>query len=118
MAQYISEQFDILSQEEMENKFKDFIDSYIPVTNLNDRINGNSDIPDNLIFNREGIIQGYSLSFFCIKYIVDVKGEEYLYKLMFNNEKIRKIGNYIINEMIEYYTNKYNMNFNNNKKII
>lgn len=109
LAQFISGEYSDLTENNLKEKYLNFINNYIPINNLNDRVNGNKDIPDNLIFKREGVFQGYEASFFCIKYLVDTKGIEYIYELMFNNDEILKYGNHILEDMINYYNNKYQL---------
>lgn len=106
LAQYVSGEYDTLTEEEIRTKYMNFITNYIPITNLNERINGNKDVPDEIIFNRKDVFQGYDASFFCIKYLIENNGEEYLYNLMFNNDEILSLGNTILNDMIDFYNKK------------
>ncbi len=112
LAQYFSGERDMYleSEEKLRELFTNFKDSYKPISNLNERIQGNNDISDDLIFERKNVFSGYNVSFLIIKYIVDNYGEEYLITLMKDNNKIRTLGNTAINDMLEYYTNKYNLN--------
>jgi hypothetical protein len=116
LAQYISGELEKFSEEAHKKKFIKFLDNYKPINNLNDRIQGNTSVPDELIFQRDGVFEGYTASYFCIKYLVDILGEDYLYKLMFNNDEILKYGETILDDMISYYKNKYKIEEDNQIK--
>lgn len=112
MAQFLSGENDnwINNEEIYKETFINFMESYKPIYNLNERIQGNYDISDDLIFQRKGVFEGYKASLMIIKYLVEINGYEYIFKLLKNNEHIREIGNNILDEMIMYYKNKYNFN--------
>ena len=111
MAQFISGEKDswLNDSEKFYEKFMYFLDNYIPISNLNERRQGNNSVSDDLIFQRENVFNGYLASVLIIKYIVDVNGTSYLYELMKNNVEIRTLGNHVLDYMILYYKNKYNI---------
>ena len=49
------------------------------------------------------------MSLLIIKYLIDRNGINYIFDILKDNEEIRRIGNNIIDEMIEYYKNKFNI---------
>lgn len=102
-AQYFSDEKAFLSQDEFKKYYLNFRKGYKPVNNLNERIQGNKSVPDDKIFMRKGIINGYSISYLAVKYLVDTKGEEYIKTLMRDNEKILECGDTIISDMMAYY---------------
>ena len=107
MAQYLSGETMSYTEENWSNTFNKFINGYQTITNLNDRINGNSSVPDELIFYRSNVFDGYVASLLAIKYLFDTKGEEYVFDIMFDNERILEEGKDILNRMIEYYGQVY-----------
>lgn len=111
LAQYLSGENDlwINNEERMSSNFLTFYNNYKEITNLNDRIQGNSTVPDDLIFSREGIFDGYRMSLLAIKYLDSKYGISYIKELMKDNKSIRKLGETIINEMIEYYKERFNI---------
>ena len=117
MAQFMSGEKDWLLNNEvnLEKAFKKFIDNYIPINNLNERCHGGQDTSDDLIFDRPNVFGGYTASLFIIKYVDEVYGRSYLYELMKDNKKIREFGEVALEEMIDYFKRKYNIE--NSKKI-
>lgn len=111
MAQYLSGENDnwLFDENKFNEEFNKFINSYIPIDNLNERIQGNANISDDLIFQRENVFDGYKTSLFIIKYLVEKNGIDYVYKLMSDNDLIKNIGNNIIDDMINYYKIKYKL---------
>ena len=107
MARYMSGELDGFDEDHQRFAYKKFRDEYKPITNLNDRRHGSSDLSDELIFNRPGVIEGYYLSYIIIRYLVETKGIEYIKELMSNKEEILKVGNSIIDEVLEYFDLKY-----------
>lgn len=109
IAQYLSgENDEWLNNDEMFlKKLKYFLDNYVPINNLNERIQGNNSVSDNLIFQREKVFNGYLASILIIKYIVETKEKKYLFNLMQDNKKIRAFGKYALTNMISYYKEKY-----------
>ncbi len=107
MAQYLSGETASYSDNTWYGVFKRFIDKYKPINNLNDRVNGNFSVSDELIFERTNIFDGYTASLLAIKYLFDTKGEEYVFDLMFDNNRILEEGKDILNRMIEYYNQIY-----------
>ena len=112
MAQFLSGEYeDLLNNEEEFNRvFIDFCNNYIPINNFNDRIQGNNSVPDNLIFKRQNVFDGYIASFLCINYLNDAYGFDYLVYLMKDNKKIRELGKTVINDMIKYFSKKNRIN--------
>ena len=108
MARYLSGELDGFDLDNHKEAYKRFRDEFKPIANLNDRIHGSSDISDELIFNRRGVIDGYYLSYIIIRYLVETKGIEYVKDLMNNKEEILKIGNSIIDEVLDYFDLKFN----------
>jgi hypothetical protein len=108
MAQNLSGEYEFLTPEEQVRFFKHWEHHYIPIDNLNDRIQGTKDVPDNLIFKRQGVFDGYLTSYFIVKYIYETRGIKGLDELMFDRDKVLEVGNSnIIEEMREYYLKKY-----------
>lgn len=107
MAQYLSGETASYSNNTWYNVFKRFIENYKPINNLNDRVNGNSSIPDELIFKRANVFDGYTAGLLAIKYLFDTKGEEYVFDLMFDNTRILEEGEDILDRMITYYKEIY-----------
>ena len=108
LAQHFSNEYITLTDEELKKLYFDWKKDYIPIDNLNERIQGTSDVPDNLIFKREGVFNGYNTSYLIIRYLSETKGDNYLIELMKDNNKILELGNSnIIEEMSNYYSNKF-----------
>lgn len=74
----------------------DFYKSNSHDVNINNRINGNVTVPDEIIFKRAGVFEGYAASLLAVKYMVDNFGEKYVLDLMYDNNKIRSIGETIL----------------------
>ena len=117
MAKYLSGENDywLIDEEKVKERFIYFLEHYVPIDNLNERIQGNSMVSDKEIFQRKDIFNGYLASILIIKFIVDSYGEGYLFGLMRDNYKIREFGNTALNDMIIYFKEKYNIQ--NSKKI-
>lgn len=111
LAQFLSGENDnwIYDEDKLRENFILYNALYKPITNLNDRIQGNNSIPDDLIFKRDNIFDGYRTSLFIIKYLEETKGMDFIFDLMKNNNKIRKLGGNIIEEMRNYFLKKYNL---------
>lgn len=107
MAQYISGEIASYTEYSWYKLFIDFIANYKAIDNLNERENGNSDVPDNLIFRRGNVFDGYAASLLAIKYLFDTKGEDYVFDIMFDNNRIREEGKDILNRMISYFNEVY-----------
>lgn len=103
MARFFSGQKDYMNDEQFKKYYLKFKKNYRPITNLNERIQGNASVPDDKIFKREGVIDGYDISYLAIRYLYETKGITYIKKLMRNNDEILKVGNTVIDEMIKYY---------------
>ena len=83
-------------------QFRDNRD-YLRVDNINERIQGNDSVPDNLIFTRKNVFEGYTISYLTIEYLNETKGLDYIIDLMKDNEAILKLGNSdIFDEVIAY----------------
>lgn len=106
MAQYLSGQNDSMSEESFRKYYSRFKRNYKPITNLNERVQGNLQVSDDMIFSREGVIDGYSLSYLAIRYLAETKGLDYLKELMLDNQKILEIGENVIEELTTYYDEK------------
>lgn len=107
MAQYFSREKDDYSDDEFFKFYSNFRKSYVPVDNLNERIQGNSSVSDDKIFSRKGVINGYPLSYLVVKYLAETKGEDYLKSLMKDREKILEYGNTILEDVITYFDDKF-----------
>lgn len=117
LAQFLSGENDnwLFDEEKFKDVFIKYNELYTPINNLNERIQGNDNVPDDLIFQRQNVFEGYKISLLIIKYLIDKNGINYIFDILNDNEEIRRIGNNIIDEMIDYYKNKYNI-INNMKK--
>ena len=111
LAQFLSGENDnwLFDEEKFKDVFTKYNELYIPINNLNERIQGNDNVPDDLIFQRQNVFEGYKMSLLIIKYLIDKNGINYIFDILKDNEEIRKIGNNIIDEMIDYYKNKFNI---------
>lgn len=76
---------------------------------MNERIQGNSSVSDEIIFQRQNVFEGYKTSLFIIKYLFEKNGINYILEIIKDNEKIRNIGNSIIDEMVSFYKDKYDV---------
>ena len=111
LAQYLSGEDDlwINNEEKLKKVFLEFYQNYKEINNLNDRIQGNNSIPDDLIFSRKGVFEGYKMSLLAIKYLDLKYGISYIKELMKYNKEIRELGTTIIDDMIEYYKERFNI---------
>lgn len=103
MAQFLSGETVSYHDREWYELFKCFVDTYKVIDNLNERKNGNSNVPDSLIFKRENVFEGYQASLLAIKFLFDTKGEEKVFDIMFDNGKILEEGKDILDRMIIHY---------------
>lgn len=106
MAQFVSGQKEHLNDTEFAKYYQSFRKNYKPITNLNERIQGNTQVPDDKIFKRKGVINGYAISYLAIRYLAETKGLDYLKELMHDNQKILELGNTVQKDMIKYYDEK------------
>lgn len=106
MAQFVSGQKEHLSDNAFAKYYQSFRKNYKPITNLNERIQGNLQVPDDKIFKRKGVINGYAISYLAIRYLAETKGIDFLKTIMRDNDKIQEIGNTVQKEMIKYYDEK------------
>ena len=95
-----------MSEEGFKKFYSKFKRDYKPITNLNERVQGNLQVPDDMIFSRPGIIDGYTISYLAIRYLAETKGLEYLKEIMGDNKRILEIGENVIEELISYYDEK------------
>lgn len=111
LAQYLSGEDDlwINNEEKLKKVFLEFYQNYKEINNLNDRIQGNNSIPDDLIFSRKGVFEGYKMSLLAIKYLDLKYGISYIKELMKYNKEIRELGTTIIDDMIKYYKERFNI---------
>ncbi len=107
MAQFVSGQKEHLSDDEFTKYYQSFRKNYKPINNLNERIQGNNQVPDDKIFKRKGVINGYAISYLAIRYLAETKGFDYLKTIMRDNDKILEIGNTVQKDMIKYYDEKF-----------
>ena len=112
LAQYLSGEVANYNENDWCSLFNFYKNNSVYFNNLNDKINGDSKIPDERIFKRKGVFEGYAASLLVIKYLIDVYGEEYLYDLMFDNQRIREVGENILNLIDDYYKNLYHKSRN------
>lgn len=106
MAQFVSGQKNHLSDEAFAKYYQSFRKNYKPIANLNERIQGNSQVPDDKIFKRKGIINGYAISYLAIRYLAETKGIDYLKTIMKDKDKILELGNTIQEKIISYFDEK------------
>ena len=106
LAQYFSGEKDYLDKKQFENYYSKFRQNYKPITNLNDRKQGNSSVPDDEIFQRKGVIEGYAISYLAVRYLAETKGIDFIKSIMHDRSKILELGNTISEEMIKYYDEK------------
>lgn len=109
MAEYLSGENDywLNDEEKFKERFIYFLEHYVPIDNLNERIQGNSTVSDKEIFQRKDVFNGYLASVLIIKYLSDSYGEDYLFNLMRDNQKIREVGSNVLPEMIDYFRRKF-----------
>lgn len=106
MAQYFSGQRSHMDDKSFVKYYSTFRKDYKTVTNLNERIQGNMQVPDDRIFSRKGVINGYPLSYLAIRYLVETEGIEYLKTVMKDKNKILELGNNIQSQLLTYYDRK------------
>ena len=111
MAQFVSGQKEHLNDKDFAKYYHSFRKNYKPITNLNERIQGNLQVPDDKIFRRKGIINGYAISYLAIRYLAETKGIDYLKALMRDNDKILEIGDTIQEKIIPYFDDKTKSEF-------
>ena len=109
LAQYLSGEFEKYSLDDWKNLFLFYRQNSVNVNNINDRINGDESVPDEFIFKRKGVFEGYAASLLAVKYLFDEMGENYVYKLIFDNDSIMKIGLNILDIINEYYENLFKL---------
>ena len=108
LAQYFSGEYEFLVDEELKKFYNNWKKKYIPINNLNKRIQGTDKVSDELIFKRDGVFDGYNTSYLIVRYLIETKGEKYVIDLMRDRNKILEIGDSnIIDEMDNYYSNKF-----------
>lgn len=107
LAQFLSGEYSYLTGEKLRSYYLEFKRNYLPITNLNERIQGNYDVNDELIFFRENVFNGYSASFLSINYLNECFGIDFLRKVMKDKTAILTLGNTILNDMMDYYDSKY-----------
>ena len=109
MAEYLSGENDywLNDEEKFKEKFIYFLEHYIPIDNLNERIQGNDEVSDKEIFQRKDVFNGYLASVLIIKYLSEFYGIDYLFNLMKDNQKIREVGSNVLPEMIDYFKRKF-----------
>lgn len=110
MAQFFSKERAYTNDDKFAKYYSKFRNGYKPITNLNERIQGNTQVPDDKIFSRKGIIDGYAISYLAISYLAETKGIDYIKETMRDNKKILQLGNTIASEMIKYYDEKMKEN--------
>lgn len=102
-AQYFSNEKDFSSEDDFKKFYLNFRKGYKTINNINERVQGNKSVPDDKIFMRKGVINGYSISYLALRYLVDTKGEDYVKTLMRDKEKILECGNTIISDMMTHF---------------
>jgi hypothetical protein len=108
IAQYFSGEYSFLVDDNFKQFFYKWKNEYKPINNLNDRVQGRKDVPDELIFKREGVFNGYNTCYLIIRYLVETQGEQYIIDLMKDRDRILELGNSnIIDDMKNYYINKF-----------
>jgi len=108
LAQNISGEYDFMVDDELKSFFNNWKKKYIPINNLNERTQGQKDIPDEKAFERKGVCNGYNTSYLIVRYLIETKGKKYVIDLMRDRDKILEIGDSnIIDEMDNYYSNKF-----------
>ena len=107
MAQLFSGQKDHMTDKMLEEYYLKFKTKYKKIDNLNERVQGNSNVPDDKIFTRKGVIDGYKISYLALRYLYDEKGLEYIKGIMGDKEKILKEGESIIPDMMKYFDEKF-----------
>lgn len=107
LAQVLSKEKDFLTEDKLRKYFLKTMSEYKDIDNLNERIQGNSSIPDDKIFTRKGVIDGYALSYFSVRFLLETKGREYLKRLMKENNTVIEVGQNILPNMIRHYSEKF-----------
>lgn len=106
LAQYFSGEKDYLNKKQFEEYYSKFRKNYKPISNLNNRRQGNSSVPDDEIFQRKGVIEGYTISYLAVRYLAETKGIDFLKDAMQDRNRILELGRTIPEEMIKYYDEK------------
>ena len=106
MAQYFSGEREYLDQRQFRDYYSKFKQNYTPINNLNDRIQGNSTVSNEEIFQRKGVIDGYTISYLAVRYLAETKGIDFVKGIMKDRGKILELGKTISKEMLEYYNSK------------
>lgn len=99
MAQFMSGEKDYLKDEkEFKNYFIESKEKNKILPNLSELYHGNSFYNDNY--------NGYMLSYLSIRYLYEILTEKEFYSLLFDINKVRKIGCDIAEKAIKYFDNK------------
>lgn len=102
MAQFMSGEKDYLKEEkEFKNYFIESKQRNKIMPNLNELYHGNSFYNENY--------DGYMLSYLSIRYLYETLTEKEFYSLLFDINKVRKIGCDILNKMYTYYDMKLDL---------
>jgi len=100
MAQFLSgEKNELLDEVEFNSYFNKVKDNTKIIPELNNLEHGNSFSNDNY--------DGYALSYLSIRYLSEILDENEFYDLMSDFNKIRNYGSTIIQDMFNYYTDKF-----------
>lgn len=59
------------------------------------------------IYNDE--FNGYDLSYFAVRYLIDSNSEEEFYKIMKSKDKIKNIGVNVLDTAVTFYVDKFNL---------
>ena len=101
MAQFLSGEYDyLLDEEKFEEYFNKAKESTKVIPDINTLEHGTSFRNDNY--------DVYTLSYLSIRYLSEILNEEEFYNLMSNFDKIKEYGNTIIEDMFNYYSDKFN----------
>lgn len=100
MAQFLSGEYDyLLDEEKFEEYFNKAKESTKVIPDINTLEHGTSFRNDNY--------DVYTLSYLSIRYLSEILNEEEFYNLMSNFDKIKEYGNTIIEDMFNYYSDKF-----------
>lgn len=110
MPQYMSgEKEDLLNSSQFERYYLHVKETTKEFPNLNCIKHGNT-------FCNE-FYNGYDLSYLCVRYLSEILTKEDFKGLIFNSDRITEYGKTILEDMMEYYDDKfYNKNRGNVKK--
>ncbi len=101
MSQFLSgEKEELLDEDKFISYFNKVKDNTKIIPELNNLEHGNSFSNDNY--------DGYALSYLSIRYLNEILEEQEFYDLMSDFDQIKKYGNTIIQDMFNYYTDKFN----------